>query len=951
MTLPEKRLLVFLLCILALVMHVSSQQITANPFITNHPKNVLQGGRENWDLHSLDNGVLLAANNEGVLVYNGRNWKLHRLPNRTIVRSVEADPQNERIFAGGQDEFGYFCPDENGNLHYYSLMYLLPKEHTSLEDVWDISISGQNVYFRSKNKLFVYDGKKIACINAEDFPVHFLTVMDEKMVVSNPEKGIFEWTGSTMMPLTGGDIFRNKKINAVIPLTSSEWLVFTEKNGIYHYDTKTAKKLEAFSPYDGAIITSAVKINKRIIALATALKGILFIDNTGNVLFDITTKNGLLSNSFICLETDNRGNLWAGSSKGIDHILINGAFSLFYPDADLAGGVYAVKYHKGFLYAGTNNGLYVSNWKKNPDGIVRANFKEVENTSGQVWGLDIVENDLFMGHNEGAFQIQDDKAEKISSSATGFWKFIPLKEDKMLAGSYSGCYVLSKTADTWRELHKIEGFDESARIMTTDFIGSLWVSHPYRGVFRLSLSDDLKSLRTIKVYGKNEGLPSGMGNYVTKLNGNIYVTGERNVFAYDAAGNTFRQDDTLTAFLGMNTHTRRLFQEQGTDIWFDNEQAFGMIRIDETPLSKSSRKINIDFIKGRLIGGFENVYTPDSENAFICTEQGLIGLDLQKFSQKRIVYPRFNEIYYQNPGKTILYGGFGPLPDKSVSLPAQVRNISVSVGSDETDDTQSLQYSFKLQGYSNDWSAWNASGDTTFYNLPFGTYSVQVRVRNIHGEGTRMLNYPFTVVRPWYVTYPAMIAYGLAGFMLFRLSLKRAEKKHRKEKQILISEKEASDVRVEQLLREKLQAEVDYKTKELGLSTMHIVQKSETLKKIKEDLDQLMNQATDTEVRKRIKKTINLLANDQTLEQDWESFARHFDQVHTDFIKRLKERYPQLSPNDLKLCAYLRMNLSSKEIAPLLNISVRGIEISRYRLRKKMQLPAETVLSEFMLNF
>jgi FixJ family two-component response regulator len=87
------------------------------------------------------------------------------------------------------------------------------------------------------------------------------------------------------------------------------------------------------------------------------------------------------------------------------------------------------------------------------------------------------------------------------------------------------------------------------------------------------------------------------------------------------------------------------------------------------------------------------------------------------------------------------------------------------------------------------------------------------------------------------------------------------------------------------------------------------------------------------------------------LEDDWESFARHFDQVHTDFIKRLKEKYPQLSPKDLKLCAYLRMNLVSKEIAPLLNISVRGVEISRYRLRKKMQLHAEVNLTDYMIHF
>jgi len=94
-----------------------------------------------------------------------------------------------------------------------------------------------------------------------------------------------------------------------------------------------------------------------------------------------------------------------------------------------------------------------------------------------------------------------------------------------------------------------------------------------------------------------------------------------------------------------------------------------------------------------------------------------------------------------------------------------------------------------------------------------------------------------------------------------------------------------------------------------------------------------------------------LLKEDQQLESDWEQFAFHFDQVHHDFLKRLQQQYPQLSAKDQRLCAYLRLNLSTKEIAPLMNISIRGLEISRYRLRKKLQLEPEVNLNEFMAQF
>ncbi len=92
------------------------------------------------------------------------------------------------------------------------------------------------------------------------------------------------------------------------------------------------------------------------------------------------------------------------------------------------------------------------------------------------------------------------------------------------------------------------------------------------------------------------------------------------------------------------------------------------------------------------------------------------------------------------------------------------------------------------------------------------------------------------------------------------------------------------------------------------------------------------------------------MGEDNKIDDNWEHFAHHFDKVHTDFLVLLKNRYPNLTASELKLCAYLRMNLSSKEIAQLMNISIRGVEIGRYRLRKKLGISKDTNLFEFLLN-
>lgn len=79
-------------------------------------------------------------------------------------------------------------------------------------------------------------------------------------------------------------------------------------------------------------------------------------------------------------------------------------------------------------------------------------------------------------------------------------------------------------------------------------------------------------------------------------------------------------------------------------------------------------------------------------------------------------------------------------------------------------------------------------------------------------------------------------------------------------------------------------------------------------------------------------------------------FKEAFNNTDRDFLKKLKEEHPELTPNDLKLCVYLRLNLSSKEIAPMLSISSRSVEVKRYRLRKKMKLKHDKNLTDYILG-
>jgi DNA-binding CsgD family transcriptional regulator len=148
----------------------------------------------------------------------------------------------------------------------------------------------------------------------------------------------------------------------------------------------------------------------------------------------------------------------------------------------------------------------------------------------------------------------------------------------------------------------------------------------------------------------------------------------------------------------------------------------------------------------------------------------------------------------------------------------------------------------------------------------------------------------------------------------------------------------------------KLEAELKVKNTELASAALHLVQKSDVLQKIKEQMSKLKQEAPVVGNGTDLKKILKTLNEENKIEEQWHQFSQHFDVVHHDFLSKLRSKYPTLTPNDQKLCAYLKMNLSTKEIAQLMNITPRGVEISRYRLRKKMEVPQGMHLFNFLDN-
>jgi DNA-binding CsgD family transcriptional regulator len=175
-------------------------------------------------------------------------------------------------------------------------------------------------------------------------------------------------------------------------------------------------------------------------------------------------------------------------------------------------------------------------------------------------------------------------------------------------------------------------------------------------------------------------------------------------------------------------------------------------------------------------------------------------------------------------------------------------------------------------------------------------------------------------------------------------------KAYRQKEHDYIQQASLSEKKIIKLKNETLKIEMIHRDKELANQTMDLIRKNKFLAKIKEELEKIKMSSNDDLLKEKISSLISKIDKDIDHNKQWEVFETAFDDVHEDFLNRLKAKFPALTPKELRLCAYLRMNISTKEIAPLMNISIRGVEICRYRVRKKLNIDRDTNLTSLIID-
>lgn len=949
----------------------SQTSINGIPDITSYPRSVYKAGTQNWSIIQDGRGIMYFGNNKGLLEFDGTHWNTYPLPNRTIVRSF-AQQTDSILFIGAQNEFGVINFSTQNGTNYKSLADLIPEEKKGFDDVWQTFIVGSSVFFCTEKAIFVYKDNEIKIINPRTERFENFFKLKSGLVIQENDGSLSSISNLNLVNYNDSELLKGSRIISMLPSSNGKVLAITASKGMYILDGQEISKFDCsatdFIKTHNAYC--AARLENGNIAIGCAQNGLLIMDSFGNIILELNKEDGLQNNTVLSVFEDAQNNIWLGLDNGIDHVLINSPFSIIGSESGVEGTGYASHIIDKTLYLGTNQGLFYSSWASSEMDLGKLSFKAFDASQGQVWSINKLGSTYILGQHKGAYILNKNSLEKISE-IQGAWKFVQLKSKSNYAieGSYSGfsIYKFDEETQKWNFISRLSGFDESARIFEEDEFGNIWVSHAYKGLFKLSLSDDLSKIKSITRFDTSYGLPTDLFVLVSKIKNELVFSTPRGIYRFKDSKQQFVPHEDLNRIFGENRNVHRLIEDELGNVWFSIDDEFGILRMDESGIFNNQEIKYFNQLKEDIVDGFEHVYAYNEQHVLIGTEKGFIHFDPSSYGNSE--FP-FNLIIRKvslisNEDSTVYFGGIeDKYSNKTGDFNYQNNDFRFTYAAAYYEKANHTTYRYLLEGFDKEWSDWSSKTEKEYTNLPSGKYLFKVQARNSYGEISNDVSYKFRIRPAWYASAYARICYFILAVVIIlsiiQVIVKREEKKthlFKEEQEKKLEKKEAefkkevekSENEIIKLSNEKLQADVNYKNSKLASATMHLVQKSEILMKIKGDLSSLSKSANG-DIKKQLEIITRTIDNDIQQDNNWEQFEVSFDQVHENFFKRLKQQFPDLTPKDKKLCAYLRMNLSTKEIAPLLNISVRGVEISRYRLRKKLDIDSNTNLIAFIMD-
>ncbi len=927
---------------------LQASPIPFSPIVRSYSVSDYNAGIQNWSIAQDERGVMYFGNNNGLLEFDGSAWRLYELPTKGIVRAIYIS-KDGRIYVGSYEEFGYFVRTPYNTLEYHSLKDEVKDFTFHNDEIWNIVCVQGEIVFQSFGSLFFYNGNSVEGTRMKSLPLNLFQV-GNTFYSQRINGGLCVFSDRKMEELIPRKAFGNSDVLAGLPYDDAVLMLTRNQGGFLYRDGRVEKwETECDDVFRKHTINRAVMTKDSCYVVGTISDGIYALDKKGKLIWKVNTDNKLQNNTVLKLYCDDDNNIWTALDEGIAYIHNNSLIYYYEPPFRKIGMVYDVLVRENEAYIASNQGLY---WLKDGKAELVPGLEE------QAWFVDEWGKQIFCGHNKGTFLISGLKSKQVADAKGGMcMEKIELKEQSfLLEGTYALLNLYTETASgEYYFTRSLRGFSHMIRHIEVDHQGNIWAKHLRNGLYRFRIDPDMKLVKDVRKY-ESLGEVEGGSFTLFKINGRVVFSNGEYFYTYEDMTDSIVPYETMNEQLAELREIKTVSRASGDRYWFVGDRTVYLVKCAINTFDIELR-IPYSLFDGLAVEERGSVaYDKRNNHSYLCLNNAIARIETDSSS-----------LYKSRVKRSLWISGMRAIDEFSGERKTLVAQPGVRVESEFNTVSFTLCYPvysdytykvrYKLDGYSEQWVPSGRSLQKMYARLPYGNYIFQAEIYNTD-RVLASVELPFEILSPWYLSYWAVGSYILAGlcllallqYLVYRFVKKKKDRVIERQRVAHQAELERQEKKIVELEKEQLEADLRFKSKELSSVVMTNIAHQEFLNSLKEEIQR--QKLSGQYGRKNLDKLLTLVnSNIVSDKENWTMFQANFDRIHENFFRNLKLQYTDLTSGDLRFCALLRLNMPTKEISKLLNISTRGVDAARYRLRKKFNLLPEESLTDFLINF
>ncbi|MBO9617020.1 MAG: response regulator [Dyadobacter sp.] len=755
------------------------------PFITNYSTDEYKAAFQNWALVQGNNGIMYAANNSGVLEYDGVTWQLIPTSEGNPVRSLAKDAQG-RIYVGGSGEVGYLAENSQNKMVFHSLKNKLRSADRNFGNIWFTFADKGSVYFVCDLHILEFTGGKFKVWKSDIGTLGFAWLVNDVLYVSVSGKGLYRKERDALKLVKGGEAFKGMGLTTLLPFEGKKLLA-----------TGLSKE---FYIYDGAALAPLMKDGQRVrikdavyhsaqlssgdYALATTGSGFYLMQRNGTIRNNICRKEGLSSDAVYAVFEDAEKDLWLATDNGISRLEISSPLRVLNENHGIDENPMDIEVFNNKLFTTNSKGLFELNSPPSQD-ISKLHFKKISGIDNLTMHCQTFGNELIVSNYDGVF-VLDQTGRRSQIAKENVVRVEEARSAQVPPHLLVGLEGNGLTELLWKDGKWVQGGRrDDMKFYSESFArgadGTIFINSRRNGIYEMawqtpgaghSLAEPFKLIH----HGPENGLSSNKIRWLERVGNTVYASTDEAMHRFNPAKRAFEVDSVLTA--GVASYKGGWINEivAGRDgtMWFTlyhNYQSqvfeYAQGRLQRLPVS------------GRLS---EALISKVHDNG-----DGFMVFGSNKWL---VLFDKNLQTGITRPFKTLIRR-ISIDQDSSVSfrgVPSEMaygHRLRFQFALPSYDLSAKNQFQYFLEGFHDKWSPWSGEAFVDFTNLPEGNYVFRVRGKDVYGHAGEDDLLAFTILPPWYRTWWAFAIYAmLLGGMAVML-VRFRERKLKLEKLVL----------------------------------------------------------------------------------------------------------------------------------------------------------------------